>query len=464
MGKIALSDIKIAYIGGGSRAWARALMSDLASQEYFTGTVNLFDLDEKAANDNCIIGNKLNDNKKTKNRWNYQVKSSLKEALEDADFVIISIIPGTFTEMKSDVHTPEKYGIYQAVGDTVGPGGILRAMRLIPMYEVIANAIKDYAPSAWVINYSNPMSICVRTLYRIFPEIKALGCCHEVFHTQYLLTKALEDLREIKGVKRQDIQTEVCGINHFTYITKADYNDIDLFKVYNELVEKNYISGYNPDGTTEDFKQNVFLCSNRVKFDLYKRYRLIAAGGDRHLAEFCPSSWYLKDRKTVEEWKFNLTPVDWRIKDKEQKIKITEEYIKGEKEFEIFYTGEEGTEIMAALLGLKDMVTNINYPNIGQYVEAPKGSIVETNMKISKNKVEMVAPVSLPDNLNAMIIRHIYNQQTVVDAAIERDVDKMFTALVNDPLCSKLDLNESKALFNEMMDNTKNYLTSWNLK
>ena len=84
-------------------------------------------------------------------KWEYRAVDSLKEALHGADFVIISILPGTFEEMRSDVHMPEEYGIYQSVGDTVGPGGFFRAMRTIPMFEEIGLAIKEYAPKAWVI-------------------------------------------------------------------------------------------------------------------------------------------------------------------------------------------------------------------------------------------------------------------------------------------------------------------------
>lgn len=100
-----------------------------------------------------------------------------------ADFVVISILPGIFDEMEFDVHLPERLGIWQSVGDTAGPGGMIRALRSIPMFVEIAEAIKAYSPDAWVINYTNPMSLLVKTLYTVFPEIKAFGCCHEVFGT-----------------------------------------------------------------------------------------------------------------------------------------------------------------------------------------------------------------------------------------------------------------------------------------
>ena len=183
--------LTVAYIGGGSRGWAWGFMTDLAMDGQLCGTVRLYDIDRSAAERNEIIGNKISAHKDAVSRWQYTVSDSLQQALAGADFVVISILPGTFEEMRSDVHLPERVGVYQPVGDTVGPGGFMRAMRTIPMYVEIASAIRDYAPDAWVINYTNPMSLCVRTLYEVFPGIKAFGCCHEVFGTQKLLCSML---------------------------------------------------------------------------------------------------------------------------------------------------------------------------------------------------------------------------------------------------------------------------------
>lgn len=211
-----VSEIKIAYVGGGSRGWAWGLMSDLASCNDISGDVYLYDIDFEAACDNEIIGNKFNNAENAKTVWNYHAVKTAKEAMTDADFVIISILPGTFDEMHSDVHTPEKYGIYQSVGDTSGSGGIVRAMRTVPMYEEIARFVKEYCPNAWVISYTNPMTLCIKTLYRTFPEIKAFGCCHEVFGTQKVLMTALEEICGIKDVKRDDIKVPPKNMGQIT--------------------------------------------------------------------------------------------------------------------------------------------------------------------------------------------------------------------------------------------------------
>ena len=152
-------DVRIAYIGGGSRGWARYLMSDLLLGDKMSGTVVLYDIDVEAAKDNAIIGTKMNQLPDKKSDWNFIVADTLEEALTGVDFVAISILPATFDEMEVDVHWPEKYGMYQSVGDSVGPGGVIRALRTVPMFKAIAEAIKAYCPNAWVVNYTNPMTV-----------------------------------------------------------------------------------------------------------------------------------------------------------------------------------------------------------------------------------------------------------------------------------------------------------------
>ena len=122
-------NVKIAYIGGGSRGWAWGLMSDLASNEDMNGDVYLYDIDFEAAQANEKIGNMYNGCEGAKSKWTYHAVETPKEAMTGADFVVISILPGTFDEMESDVHTPEKYGIYQPVGDTTGPGVLFLCLR-----------------------------------------------------------------------------------------------------------------------------------------------------------------------------------------------------------------------------------------------------------------------------------------------------------------------------------------------
>lgn len=112
--------IKLAYIGGGSKAWARVFMNDLALSEGISGEIALYDIDMEAARRNQKIGARINENSVTVSKWDYVVYDTLEAALTGADFVACSILPGTFDEMHSDVHAPEKFGIYQS--DEGNPG------------------------------------------------------------------------------------------------------------------------------------------------------------------------------------------------------------------------------------------------------------------------------------------------------------------------------------------------------
>ena len=445
-------NLKLAYIGGGSRAWARNLMGDLAKEGEIAGEVRLYDIDAESAKENAIIGNALSKRDDVKGKWQYNVYDSLDSCLYGVDFVIISILPGTFKEMASDVHAPEKYGIYQSVGDSSGPGGIVRALRTIPMFKVIAEAIKQNCPNAWVINFTNPMTVCVNTLYKVFPKIKAFGCCHEVFATQKLFARILEELRGIKAT-RDDIDVNVLGINHFTFVDKAHYKNIDLFPLLDEYIKK---GGAENNGADENWANKNFISHNKVKFDLYKRYGVLGAAGDRHLAEFCPGKWYLESPEKVKEYGFALTTVDWRIEDLNKKIEKTKELLAG-KEFEIIDTGEESVRQIKALLGLSNFVTNVNIPNVGQMENLKLGAVVETNAYFSGDSVLPVHAGHLPEPVSARVERIVHCQEMTVEAGLTGNYELAFNAFINDPnVC--LSMEDARKLFDEMLYNTKEYL------
>lgn len=453
-----VKDIKITYIGGGSRAWAWKLMSDLALEESLSGTMTLYDIDHQAASENELFGNKLSQRSEASGKWFYQTAKSLKTALKDADFVVISIQPGTFKEMRSDVHLPEEYGIYQSVGDTVGPGGLLRALRTVPLYREFAENIRDICPDAWVINYTNPMTVCTRTLYEVFPEIKAFGCCHEVFNVQRLLAAMLEERCGISGVKRTEIKTNVLGVNHFTWFDRAYYKNINLFPLFKEFAEDYYESGFQIPGE-KSWQEEIGKYAHRVKFDLFLRYGIIGAAGDRHLAEFLPP-WYLKDPATVEQWKFNLTTLDWREarckRLNEQRLRV----INGEEEYVIKPSGEDGVRLIKALVGLGEIVANVNMPNHGQMLGIPDGAVVETNAVFDMDSVRPVVAGRLPNAVQTLVLRHIYNQEMTVQAALNNDKELAFKVFLNDPLVT-LGMSDARELYERMLKNTKEYLPGW---
>ena len=453
-----VSGIRLAYIGGGSRGWAWKFMTDLAMEPALGGEVVLYDIDRAAAQANEIVGNKIDRMPQAQGRWRYSVADSLEAALDGADFVVISILPGTFDEMAVDVHLPERLGIWQSVGDTAGPGGIIRALRALPMFVPIAQGVRDHCPDAWVINYTNPMSLCVQVLYHVFPGIRAFGCCHEVFNTQMVLAEAAGEALGIPAPARRDIHVNVLGINHFTWFDKASYEGLDLFPVYRQFVDRYYEEGF--DEPDRNWANASFECAHRVKFDLFRRYGLIAAAGDRHLAEFMPGDQYLRDPDTVRRWRFGLTTVQWRKDDLEERLAKSRAMVSGEREVDLEPSGEEGILLMKALCGLGRVVSNVNLPNAGQISGLPLGAVVETNAVFSKNSVQPVLAGALPEEIRRLILPHVENHARTLRAALECDREPVVEAFLNDPNTRAKCTDERKirALVDDMIAGTAKYL------
>ena len=440
-----INDVQIAYIGGGSRGWAWTFMTDLAREERISGTVRLYDTDRPAAERNEAIGRRLMSRPEAPGNWTFTTAGSLKEALTGCDFVVISILPGTFDEMEADVHLPERLGIYQSVGDTAGPGGMIRALRAVPMFVQIAEAVRDFSPDAWVINYTNPMTILVKTLYEVFPGIKAFGCCHEVFGTQKILRDIYELMTGDRVADWHEVRVNVIGINHFTWFTEASCRGTDLFPLY-----KAYVCGHKSEGirdesdlNDEEAKDPVFVCRHRVKMDLFERFGAIAAAGDRHLAEFMPGDEYLKDPETAEAWGFRLTPVSWRKKDLARRLAKSGRLYEGSEDIQLKPTGEEGVLLIKALLGLERVIANVNLPNrAGQIPNLDEKAVVETNAVFSRDSVRPVFAGVADEKIRQLILPHIENHERIFRAAygaisgsnITECRQLVYEAFRNDPL------------------------------
>ena len=449
-----MKDIKISYIGGGSRGWAWTLMNDLGRESVISGSVYLYDLDKEAAKINETIGNKLSAQDNVKSVWKYVAADTLKEALEDSDFVVVSITPKTLDEMEIDVHAPEQYGIYQSVGDTTGPGGFVRAMRTIPMFNEISLGIKEWCPNAWVLNFTNPMAICVKALYEAFPEIKAFGCCHEVFGTQKLLATILDEKLGIKDVPREDITVNVFGVNHFTWFNEASYQGMDLFPLYKEFVDEHYEEGFALDDN--NWANEGWECSHRVKFDLFREYGYIAAAGDRHLAEFMPGDKYLKSPEVVKSWKFGLTKVATRKSRLASRNARGQRLFKGEEQIQLKPTGEEGVLLIKALCGMYRFISNVNIPNTAlQIPNLPADAVVECNAVFERDSVKPIYTGFIPENVKELLMPHIENQKRVVDAANHVDKELLAEAFATDPLVKGRMTNEEiHSLVDEMLAKT----------
>jgi alpha-galactosidase len=453
-------ELKIAYIGGGSRDWARKLMFDLAGCPELAGRVALYDIDPEAARLNEELGTWLQDQPGVVSRWQYKAVPTLAEALHDADFVILSIQPGPLEIMAEEIAIAEEYGQFFPVGDTTGAPGLIRGLRAATIYTGFAESIRTFCPQAWVINYTNPMAICTRTLTRVEPGLKVFGCCHEVFSTQRMLAGlAAKYWNIVPAPSRAEIRVNVLGINHFTWIDRAEYQGRDLLElVQRHIAEPDILRPYT-QSEVEGWN-DWFRSADRVKFSLYKQYGILAAAGDRHLVEFLPG--FTRSPDMLFHWGVIRTPVSWRIERWRTAPQKTRDLMAGRIPLNLQSSGEEGVGMMKALAGLGTLVTNVNLLNRDQVSNIPADVVVETNAHFSRDQVRPLTAGALTPGLTPWIGRHSANQELIIEAALTRNPDLAFQAFHGDPT-NALDLDASWEMFQRMLAASREFLPGWKI-
>lgn len=444
-----MKNTRICIIGGGSRLWAIEFMRDLTMSTDVTGTLVLYDIDYQAALNNVQVAKQCFHVNNFEGKVEVLAEKELGKALDGCDLVIISIEPGRTECRWGDLILPEQYGILETVGDTTGPGGIMRARRSIPLFVEFAKAIKEHCPKAWVINYTNPMTLCTAALFRGWPEIKALGCCHEVFHLENFIADNVAKWYGVPRPDRREIQIDLTGVNHFTWITKAFWNGIDLMPKLKALASD---PATYPDETAiarqRISEKKWFDCDHLVALALLRDFGALGAAGDRHLSEFIP--WILADEK--ELWKYGVvrTPYEWRLSERDRKkAKVfTDDELKAKP------TDEEGVDIMRSLMGDRTLYTNMNRPNVGQVTFLPKGRIVETMNYLRKDEITPTTAFDPPLAVQNLIRRVSDVQQMTLDAVVSDDDNLLFQAFVSDPLVN-IPLSKAHELFGKMLDACK---------
>ena len=449
------SALKIAHVGGGSRYWARELLSELAQSRFLQGSVDLFDLDLPAAKKNVAIAEAIFSRPENVSRFRVRAVPRLRDALRGADIVILSIEPGPTPLRYADLVIPERYGIIQPVGDTTGPGGLGRALRSIEIYRKFAEAIADVCPQAWVINYTNPMTLCTAALYAVAPRIKAFGCCHEVFHTQERLASWAGQWFDTPKPDRREITVDLTGINHFTWITRAHWRGRDLLaQLQRRIQEPDCFASRRKVAEQRKRSERWFESDGLIALDLFRRFGALGAAGDRHLAEFVP--WYATDEENLHRWGVVLTPYRYRL----QRSRARDREISFYAQQPLTPSLEEGVRLIEALTGGTPIDTNVNLPNEGQASDLPLGHIVETNAQFRSNRVTPVKAQPLPEAARALVHRVTEVQKLTLQAGLARDTDLAFQALLLDPLV-RLPVDESWKMFKAMLHHMRPSLPGW---
>ncbi len=458
-------NVKITYIGGGAREWPPKLFRDLALCTEISGEVALFDMDYESAQLNAEFGNWVQEKDGAVGDWTYNAVEDRSAALEGADFVILSTQFNPAETFVHDLDIPRDYGIYGAVAATIGPGGIMRAMRTVPVYREFGNAIEEHCPDAWVLNYTNPLTFATRALYEAFPDINAIGLCHEVFHAQDMLADLVAEYYDVDRPDRDEIDLNVKGINHYTWADEARWRGVDLFDVLDYHLEQD---GVRREYSTDEMAdEDPFVDNNQVTYELYQRFGILPAAGDRHLVEY--GTWFIQGDMPddLNRWGVKRTTSDYRAKhwnpaESEQTTDVTA-WMDGKEDFELESSGEIAVDLMRSLTVGGSTKTHVNLPNRGQISDLPEGAVVETNALITPDSIKPITAGPLPRQVRNQIIPHVNNHETIVEAAFAGDVDLAFQAFLNDPQVRTLQTETARELFAELVDAEAEYLPDWDL-
>ncbi len=413
---------KIAFVGGGSVQWSPKIVTDIALCETLDGAqLVLYDIDADALGlltraCKAIVA---------------QVGGSLRvtgtldraEALRGADFVILCVAIGGLGAMRNDLEIPERYGIYQPVGDTVGPGGLARGLREIPFAVEVAREMEQLCPDAWMLNLTNPMTTICRGLTRA-TGIRTIGLCHEVSGVSHRLA-------DLVNVPAETATLEVAGINHLPVILRFDLGGRDGLDMLRDWLAEN--GPFARVGRVElDTVFDVFVDRLAVKLTLFEQLGVLFGAGDRHVAEFMPG-FLSEANERGRRYGVLLTTVDQRQEMARLRRAQVEGFSGGQSQ-NLQRSTEQLAPVMAALAGGPAGKFVVNVPNEGQIDNLPRDAVVECIAEVSSLGVRPLAVGPLPQAAYAVIAPHVARQELIVEAALTGRRAPALAALATDPL------------------------------
>jgi alpha-galactosidase/6-phospho-beta-glucosidase family protein len=437
---------KIAIVGGGSVQWTPRLVTDIVLTAPLRGAdLVLHDISQESLD---LMTN-------TCERIVEQLAGSLHvsattkraEALRDADFVILCVGIGGLAAMRNDLEIPEKYGVYQSVGDTVGPGGLSRGLRHIPFAVQVARDMERLCPDAWMLNLTNPMTTICRATTRE-TSVRTIGLCHEVAGVRNHLAGLFE-------VPQETISFQVAGINHLPVILRLQIGGRD-----GELLLREWLTEHDPFSLAKDAELNnvfdVFVDRLAVKLTLFDQMGVLFGAGDRHVAEFLPG--FLTEASDYgRHYGVLLTLVDHR----EEMARVRQaqaEYFVGGGMEKLKHSNEQLAPVMAALTGGEGGQFVINVPNRGQIDNLPRDAIVECTAVVDALGVRPLAVGALSQPAYAVIAPHVARQELIVEAALTGRRELALAALATDPLI--IDPATVKPMLDELLEANRQFIAT----
>jgi alpha-galactosidase len=348
---------------------------------------------------------------------------------------------------------PARHGIRQSVGDSVGPGGINRSLRNIPILVGIARDMEQVCPDAWMLNITNPMTALTRSVRRE-TSIRAVGLCHEVGNFTFDLAIALK-------LPHTAIRPTVSGINHFPVVTALEVDGRDGFEVIAELLDEvGGMAAIAPDpdrGELEPMSKLDFGVRNYLKLSMLERWGVIPAAGDRHLAEFVPGI-LTAESDWGAAWGVDLTSIADRERSQEEYIEEVDRQLSGDERLHAWASGEIMADVIDSLVTGQPRELPVNIPNAGQCPDLPADAVVESICVVDGDGVRGRDQARVPAPVAELLRRQVATQELTVEAAVTGDRGLIEAAFALDPLAGRGDLHDLDHMVDELLAGTAAWL------
>ncbi len=426
---------KIALIGAGSTIFAQRLIGDiLLTPELAKDTqIALHDIDEDRLRTSEIVTRRITEKLGLKTL----VFSSTdrREVLAGSDYVIFMMQVGGYKPSTViDFEIPKKYGLRQTIADTLGVGGIMRALRTIPVIRDILRDMEEVCPHAIILNYVNPMAMLCMAINQISPGMKMVGLCHSVQGTAEQLANDLNENIE-------DVDYFCAGINHMSFylLFEKKQNGIkqDLYPRLKEIAE-----------------QGSMPKDNLVRYEMLKRLGFFVTESSEHFSEYTP--WFIKrDRPDLID-EFNI-PLDEYITRCEKQISEWDEQRVSlenkNQSIEVCQSHEYAASIINGLENGKEVTINGNVSNEGLIDNLPGNISVEVPCLINTNGIQPARVGALPTHLAALMMTNINVQQLTVEASLSGKKEHVYHAAMLDPhTAAELSVDEIWHLVDDLLE------------
>ena len=422
---------KIAFIGAGSVVFTQGLLADLFSfADLGHLRIALHDIDpERLGTATSAAAVIAADRGVTPEITGHLDR---RAALDGADFVINMIQVGMNEATRVDFEIPAGYGIRQTIGDTLGVGGVFRALRTFPVLRGLADDIAAVCPDAWLLNYTNPMAMNVWYLSALGVR-NVVGLCHSVFWT-------MNDLAELVGVPYDDVRYLAAGVNHQAWVLRFEVNGRDLYPALDEVIAR------EPE------------LSRRVRVDMYRRLGFYPTETSEHSSEYVP--WYLGHSSEVDRLRL---PIGDYLRIVAENVALYEgarDALKAGEPLPVEGTMEYAPQVIHSIVTGKPRTIYGNVVNRGMISNLPEGSVVEVPCLVDGLGVQPTAVGALPAQCAALNRSYVNVNELAVRAALEEDPRAIRQALMVDPAtAAALPVERIWALCDDLVVAHSNFLT-----